>query len=356
MKNIVIICKYLALACFLAILSLEVVFRIIRKEQWVKHTYPKIYVADTICGYKGVPNIEGHIQRPSIDKYFRLNNQGFYGPDFSKQKPDSIYRIIITGSSWVEGIWSNHKESFPFKLHKLFKKNGYNVEVINCAISGNDRDLQNINLIEHYLINYEPDLILHEGRTQIKTGNFHRDKYKDYSILFAGDNMEEKAHSRFIAEREVDRIHQLKLFTDFWDISYLLRFIVRRSDIKRIPSFANCLQIYIENKAESWNYSRFKTYNFSESIDILNRLNQRLKIYSCKLILFEYNSSQKKKIFMNKDKIEFSYIFLNISGNGLSHEYDGHPNEKAHEKTAHQLYNKLSQYFIPPKFSPTKEP
>ena len=348
MKNILKICKYLTLVCFLIVLSLEVVFRIVRKEQWVKHEYPKIYAMDTICGYKGIPNIEGYIRRPSISKKFRLNNHGFYGLDFSAQKPDDTYRIIIVGASGVEGVWANHKEAFPLKLQKLFSKDGVKVEVLNCAVSGNDRDLQNIRLIEYYLLQYNPDLVLYEGRTHISTGNHHRDTYKDYSILFAGDNTGEKTHSRFIAEREVDRIKQLKLFTDLWDLSYIVRFYVRESDTDKIPSFANCLQIYLSNKAESWNYSHFKTYSFTESIPMLNQLNQVLKDHSCKLILFFYNTEPKKQIVEQREKIKFSSIFLNVSGENLSHKYDEHPNEHAHQIIAKEMFIKL-KYIIPKK-------
>ncbi len=343
--------RYLTLICFLSIIILEIGFRLVRREQWVKHEYPKVYTFDTICGYKGIPNIEGYIRRPSIRKKFKLNNQGFYGADFCIQKPDSVFRIIVVGSSGVEGIWANHKEVFPQKLQKQFKKEGFKIEVINCAISGSDRDLQNIKLIEHYLIKYSPDLVLYEGRTRISTGNYHRDTYKDYSILYAGNNMEERTHSRYIAEQEVERIKQLKIFTDLWDISYILRFYGRRANTHTIPSLSNCLSKYAENKAESWNYSRFKSYTFAESIDILNRLNKTLKNHSCKLVLFHYGSIKKKQLMDIKEKIEFQCIFLNISGENLGHKYDGHFNENAHQIIAEETFAKL-KHFLPKEFYP----
>jgi len=351
------ICKYLALACFLAIISFEVYFRIIRKEQWVKHEYPKIYIEDTICGYHGVALINGIIKRPGIYKKFQLNNNGFYGPDFTSDKPDSIFRIIITGQSGVEGIWSDHCESFPIKLQKIFHLHGYkNVEIINCGISGTERDYQNIKVIEKCVKKYTPDIILHEGTLKIIKGNYHRDFYENYSILYCGDNYHERVHSRFLAEGKVNLIKQKHLITNLWDISYLTRLYIRRTNKNKRPSFANCMSNYVTNKAESWQYCKFTAYDFNESLNILNGLNTELKECGCKLILFDYTGSQKKRIIENRDKINFSYIFLNTSGGKYSIKYDGHLNELGHEEIAYQLYNKLSRYFIPPEFSPTKQP
>jgi hypothetical protein len=110
------------------------------------------------------------------------------------------------------------------------------------------------------------------------------------------------------------------------------------------------MDTYVNNKAESWEYGRFITYSFQESIDTLNNLNKILKNYNCKLILFDYNQSQKQQIFENKNKIDFSYIFLNLSGNDIGHQYDGHFNEEADEEIANQLFDKLSSNFIPSKY------
>lgn len=347
MKLIFKILRYLSLLCFVAIVAFEITFRIIRKEQWVKHVYPKIYSPDTICGYKGIPFIKGEIKRPSIVKSFQLNNQGFYGPDFTVQKPDSIFRIIVTGTSGVEGIWANHIESFPFKLNQMFQKEGCRVEVLNCAISGTERDYQNLRLMENYLSKYGPDIILYEGKTEIVKGNYHRDTYGGYSIMFTGNNDRERQHSRYIVKEKVNRLNHLKLFTDLWDVSYLLRFYARRADNKKIPSLAHCLGTYAANKADSWQYSQFTVFNFDESLELINQLDSALKINKCKLILFDYNNNNKAKILENRHKINFSYIFLNISGDNLVHKYDGHFNEIADEKIAQQLFDRLYAHFIP---------
>ena len=350
MKRTLKLLRYIPLLCFVGILAFEVTFRIIRKEQWVKHVYPKVYSPDTICGYKGIPFIKGEIKRPSIAKSFQLNNQGFYGPDFTVQKPDSIFRIIVTGTSGVEGIWANHIESFPFKLNQIFQKGGCRVEVLNCAISGSERDYQNLRLIEEYLLQYNPDIILYEGRIEIIKGNYYRDTYNGYSILFTGNNQEEREHSRNIVRNKVTRVDALRLFTDIWDISYLLRFYGRRADSQRLPSLAHCLGVYVNNKAESWQYSQFKSFNFNESLALLNKLDSTLERHNCKLILFDYYKNNRAMIFKNKHKIDFSYIFLNLSEIDLGHEYDEHFNEKADGEIAQQLYDKLYNNFIPESF------
>jgi hypothetical protein len=82
--------------------------------------YPLIYAPDTALGFRGIPNKAGHIRLPSIDKRFRLNRFGFYGQDFTLDHPDSIFRILIGGSSVVEGIWAQQKLAFPTMLDSLF--------------------------------------------------------------------------------------------------------------------------------------------------------------------------------------------------------------------------------------------
>lgn len=162
--------------------------------------------------------------------------------------------------------------------------------------------------------------------------------------------MKEKTHSKYLAEREVDRIKQHKLFTDLWEMSYLLRFYVRKANIRKIPSLANCLQIYVDNEGASWNYSHFKKYTFTESVDILNQLNQILKTHSCKFVLFDYSLGNEEGTMNIKEEIKFPHIFLNISGKNLSHKYDGHFNENAHQIIAEELFAKLSKDFIPKEF------
>jgi hypothetical protein len=334
----------------LIIFTTELVLRGVRKEQWCKHDYPKIYVVDTAVGYMGVPNAKGHIRRPGIDKEFVLNNQGFYGPDFSTDKPDSIFRIMVTGASSVEGIWSDHRESFPMKLQKQFIEHGYrNIEVINCGISGSERDFQNLELLRRCAKLYNPDIVLHELNLNFVKSNYHRDTYKDYSILLCGNNRKEREHSRYIASNQVDLIKQKKLITDLWDISFLVRLYVRNANTNKRPSFANMLDVYVNNKAQSWQYYNFYTYNVEENFGLLDSLNEELKKNNCKLILFDYGKFPED--VLEKKKSDFPIIDLDLSSN-TSIKYDGHMNEHGDEEIAMKLFRELSSCYIP--FSPLK--
>lgn len=122
--------KYLTFALFVLFLCCEIYLRIFKAKNMVLHSYPKIYSfdPDPSIGYRGVPNIKGYIRRPSMNKHFKLNNFGFYGPDFSLTHPDSIFRIIISGSSTVQGMWANQKESFTSILNDKFKTTHFNLK------------------------------------------------------------------------------------------------------------------------------------------------------------------------------------------------------------------------------------
>ena len=84
--------KYLTFILFILFLCCEVYLRMFKAENMVLHDYPKIYRfdPDPDVGYRGVPNIDGYIRRPSMNKHFKLNNFGFYGEELFYLSNDKV--------------------------------------------------------------------------------------------------------------------------------------------------------------------------------------------------------------------------------------------------------------------------
>ena len=93
-------------------------------------------------------------------KTITINSQGLRGPDFSLQKNDDTFRIFIVGGSTAfgSGVTTDEK-TIPGFLQEEFDKSGKNVEVINAGIGGAWSFSEKF-LIENYIQNYEPDLVV----------------------------------------------------------------------------------------------------------------------------------------------------------------------------------------------------
>ncbi|TBO44284.1 SGNH/GDSL hydrolase family protein [Pedobacter kyonggii] len=341
--------KYLTFILFVLFLCCEAYLRMFKAENMVLHDYPKIYRFDRDVGYKGIPNIDGYIRRPSIDKHFKLNNFGFYGPDFSLEHADSVFRIIIVGSSVAQGMWANQKESFASLLNDRFKRENFKVEVINCGISGASRGLKNIRSAREIATKFRPNLILFELALPINDINYSRETYRDYSILFTGNNLDEFKHSKFVAQRKVDLIKSHSLITELANYSYVIRFLYRRSS-DSWGTMMNCWKIYSENSADSWLYYSSEQLNMEQSLTEINKLSADLVRVNCRLVTFEYGSS----LFDNKYERKFSNIGLNLplDKDQYHHELDGHPNLKGDLIIAESLFKVLKDRYIPTVFLP----
>lgn len=349
--------KYLTFAALIVFIACELFLRVYKGENMVLHHFPMIYASDSSLGYRGIPNAKGYIRRPSIEKKFTLNNQGFFGPDFYPEHPDSIFRIMIFGSSVVEGIWGVNEESFPTTLDRLFKEKGYKVEVINCGISGVYRVLQNIALIREMSAKFKPDLVLFEHPIPVRYFNYYRDVYNGYSITFAGDNSEERWHSKWITQKKVDLLKKYQLVTDMYDLFYCLRYWTRSSEDKSgtvVHSWVN----YANNTCDNWQYfSDYYSYSHEKSAYLCNDVAKELDKIHSKLALFEYGESKLgETLRSHPEMVDFSFISLNVplERKDLVLELDDHPNAIGYRAIADTFYKVLSQKYIPTQFCPQK--
>ena len=91
-----------------------------------------------------------------------INNYGFRGPDISKIKEDETYRIFVVGGSTTMSLRApSDQQTYPGFLQELFdnSKLNFKVEVINAG-TPSFASSQELSVIEHKIINFQPDLII----------------------------------------------------------------------------------------------------------------------------------------------------------------------------------------------------
>ena len=90
------------------------------------------------------------------------NSLGFRGSEFSKDKPDTTYRIFAVGGSTTHGaMLVNDDETWPAYLQQKFNQIDLEatVEVINVGIMAATTE-QESKMIKDRLVDYDPDLII----------------------------------------------------------------------------------------------------------------------------------------------------------------------------------------------------
>ena len=94
-------------------------------------------------------------------KTVNINSEGFRGPEVTKLKPETTYRIFMVGGSTTASLRAFSDETtIPGFLQTIFNKSDNdNIEVINAGIPG-ITSIQELQLIQKKIIDFNPDLII----------------------------------------------------------------------------------------------------------------------------------------------------------------------------------------------------
>lgn len=346
--------RYFSFALLILFIAAELYLRLGYGEHMLVKQYPLIYAPDTTVGYRGIPGVEGAIRLPSIDKRFRLNSFGFYGQEFSADHPDSIFRILIGGSSIVEGIWANQKLAFPTMLDSLFKARGYKAEVINCAISGVGRSWQDLAILMESAAKFHANLALFERPFPITNLNYLRENYKGFSLLFTGNNEADRRNSESVARRKADWLRENPIVTGVYDLSYCLREWTRQAAPNQWNSLVDRWHDYADNSPQSWQNYDPKDLTVLQSIYWLNNVSAEMNREGCRLVTFEYGNNEMSDRIRASDEVKFPYLSLDLplEGPEYHHQLDDHFNYTGFTLIVTKLFDVLSQQYIPPAFWP----
>lgn len=91
---------------------------------------------------------------------FKVNSLGLRDYEYSKDKPEGVYRILMLGDSFTEGYGVSLEETFSKILEKKLNSEFKNkFEVINAGITGYSPTLEYLYL-ENYGLKLRPDLVI----------------------------------------------------------------------------------------------------------------------------------------------------------------------------------------------------
>lgn len=127
------------------------------------------FITGTEYGVRGnIPNAVYRQVTPEADVEMRINGQGMRADrDFTLEKPLNTCRIALMGDSYFMGYEAHYEDTIGHLLEVRLGDLGYNVEVLNFAVSGFSTE-EMLRAFEEKTIHYAPDIAV----SQFGAGDF----------------------------------------------------------------------------------------------------------------------------------------------------------------------------------------
>ncbi len=124
--------------------------------------YPLPYAPDVHVGSRLRPGFRATFTKEGR-AFVEVNRAGFRDRDHAFEKPENTFRIAVLGDSFAEAVQVSRAETFWSVLEKTLAASpefaGQEVEVLNFGVSGHGT-AQQLQMLRHYALPYEPDLVL----------------------------------------------------------------------------------------------------------------------------------------------------------------------------------------------------
>lgn len=108
------------------------------------------------------PDQEIRFRGECYDNIVKTNSLGFHSREYTVEKPENVFRIVILGDSFLEGAQVPLKSTFAYLLEEKlnnYSEKKYQYEVIPFGISGRGTFL-NLLYYKYYAMQYQPDLVI----------------------------------------------------------------------------------------------------------------------------------------------------------------------------------------------------
>jgi peptidoglycan/LPS O-acetylase OafA/YrhL len=118
---------------------------------------------DPNFGWRLIPSTKTRLRWSSYDYVVQANSLGFPGPEYSEQKYENTYRIMVVGDAFSSAEGVDTPNAWPRLLEGELAKlvSDKNIEVLNFAITGYGPK-QYASVVSHFAPIYMPDLIIIE--------------------------------------------------------------------------------------------------------------------------------------------------------------------------------------------------
>lgn len=152
---------YILLFALISTLIVELLIRIIYGAQIV--LFPRNHAAVQYGEYtirRTIPNIEFWHQSKAGRWLFKINSNGFRDTvDYTYEKTDGVYRILVLGDSMAAGFEVAQSETFCEKLKDSLRRRNVHAEVLNTGVSGFGT-AEELVFLENEGLKYDPDMVV----------------------------------------------------------------------------------------------------------------------------------------------------------------------------------------------------
>ncbi len=116
---------------------------------------------DKRFGWFHAPGAEGYYFNPpgEYNAYAKVNSAGLIDQEYALEKPEGVYRILVLGDSFTEGLRVPMDAAFHSILEQSLNTAGKRVEVINAGVAGWGAD-QELLFYQEIGRKYHPDMVL----------------------------------------------------------------------------------------------------------------------------------------------------------------------------------------------------
>jgi hypothetical protein len=184
---------------------------------------------------------------------------------------------------------------------------------------------------------------------------YYREAYRGYSLLFTGNNEQERRLSESIAREKADWLLANPVVTGVYDLSYCLREWSRKAGGNTWNTVFDRWRDYANNSPASLqNYYVHNTMTVRESIYWLNDIEAEMNREGCELVAFEYGNNDMSERIRASDEVKFPYLSLSLPMDGpeYHHELDEHFNNTAFAFITTKLFDLLSHDYVPDAYRP----
>lgn len=146
--------------CFL-FLIFEALLRAFPHTSLLRIGHHKLFCEyDALLGWRKIPNAKGVHRTSEYSVIERMNSKGIRGPEYSYNKAEGEYRVLILGDSFAEGYTVEFHNLFSEVLkRKLNSERDAYCEVVNAGTGGYSTD-QEILFFQNEGEKYRPDLVI----------------------------------------------------------------------------------------------------------------------------------------------------------------------------------------------------
>ncbi len=239
----------------------------------------------------------------------RINSDGFRDREFSKIKPENVFRIVFLGDSFTFGWGVELNDSLPKQLESLLNKRDDRViyEVLNFGVPGMNT-WEEVEMFKNKGLRYDPDIVIVGFVTNdVENETLKRELYQE-RLLKEQQKIEDSKinHENFFSELSKE---------------------IRELEVRRVEklSINERYKIVLDPLMELINLSQQE--NFS-------------------VVLFDFHSSPdlEDEFFNKLSEKNFNFYFIKAPYVNLDmslHPLDSHPCPKAYKLHAEKIYETL---------------